>query len=58
MYRNVARWEKACTGEQCYTQEGSVIVRRRVALYTGGQRDYAHEGSVIMHMRVALYTGR
>ena len=49
MYRNVARWEKACTGEQCYTQEGSVVVRRRVVgLCAGGQRDCIQEGSVAM----------
>ena len=63
MYRRVARWEKACTGERRYApkgsviahrrvagcaQEGSVVVRRRVALYTGGQRDCIQEGSVAM----------
>ena len=60
---SVARWEKACTGEQRYAPEnsviahrrvalsctgGSVVVRRRVALYTGGQRDCIQEGSVAM----------
>lgn len=37
--------KKACTGEQSYAQEGSVIMHRRAALYTGGQSDCAQEGS-------------
>ena len=37
--------KKACTGEQSYAPEGSVIAHRKVALYTGGQR--------VVHRRVA-----
>ena len=53
MYRSVARWEKACTEEQRYAPEDSVIAHRRVALCTGGQRDCAQEGSGVVRRRVA-----
>ena len=45
VYEGSEMGKKACTGERRYAQENSVIVHRRVALYTGGQRDCAQEGS-------------
>ena len=42
----VARWEKGVYGRAAVcAQEGSGVVRRRVALYTGGQRDCTQKGS-------------
>mgnify|MGYP006992609768 CR=1 FL=1 len=34
-----------------------MVVRRRVALYMGGQRDCAQEVSGVVRRRVALYMG-